>query len=133
MSYPELAIHTFTTKPWSITECIENYARRGIGGISVWRETIAGLDLAKVRKQMDLEKNSFARDFTMAGLDADELAGEFGQSVRQIKRYLAGECQVPKLVLERMRELARDVRTLATVEGLTAHRASVELRMKGEG
>ena len=42
MSYPELALHTFTTKPWSISECIENYARRGIGGISVWRETIAG-------------------------------------------------------------------------------------------
>ena len=53
MSYPELAIHTFTTKPWSMTECIENYARRGIGGISVWRETIAGLDLPKVRKQID--------------------------------------------------------------------------------
>lgn len=50
--YPELAIHTFTTKPWSMSECIENYARRGIGGISVWRETIAGLDLAKVARQM---------------------------------------------------------------------------------
>jgi sugar phosphate isomerase/epimerase len=53
MSYPELSVHTFTTKPWSMSECVENYARRGIGGISVWRETIAGLDLAKVKKQMD--------------------------------------------------------------------------------
>lgn len=52
MSYPELAVHTYTTKPWSMSECIENYARRGIGGISVWRETIAGLDLGKVKRQM---------------------------------------------------------------------------------
>ena len=53
MSYPEISVHTFTTKPWSMSECIEQYARRGIGGISVWRETIAGLDLVKVKKQMD--------------------------------------------------------------------------------
>lgn len=53
MSYPELALHTFTTKPWSMSECIENYARRGIGGISVWRETIEGEDLGKVKKQID--------------------------------------------------------------------------------
>lgn len=46
-------MHTFTTKPWSMSECIENYARRGIGGISVWRETIEGLDLAAVKKEMD--------------------------------------------------------------------------------
>jgi len=45
----QLAIHTFTNQPWSIGECIENYSRAGIGGISIWRETIAGEDLKKVR------------------------------------------------------------------------------------
>lgn len=49
----QLAIHTFTNKPWAIGECIDNYARAGIGGISIWRETIAGLDLKKVRAQLD--------------------------------------------------------------------------------
>ena len=52
MSYPNLALHTFTTKPWTISECIENYARRGIGGISIWKETVEGADLKKVRKQV---------------------------------------------------------------------------------
>ena len=42
MNYQDLAVHTFTTKPWSIDECIEGYARRGIGGISIWRETVEG-------------------------------------------------------------------------------------------
>lgn len=53
MTPDRLAIHTFTNKPWTIDECIENYARRGIGGISIWRETIAGHDLKRVRKRLD--------------------------------------------------------------------------------
>lgn len=50
--YSQLALHTFTTKPWSISQCIDNYARRGIGGISIWKETVEGEDLKKVRKQV---------------------------------------------------------------------------------
>lgn len=53
MTPDRLAIHTFTNKPWSIDECIENYARRGIGGISIWRETVAGHDLKRVKKHLD--------------------------------------------------------------------------------
>ncbi|QJE98483.1 sugar phosphate isomerase/epimerase family protein [Luteolibacter luteus] len=53
MSPDRLAIHTFTNKPWSIHECLENYARRGIGGVSIWRETVAGLDLKVVKKHLD--------------------------------------------------------------------------------
>ncbi|MEO1843283.1 MAG: sugar phosphate isomerase/epimerase family protein [Akkermansiaceae bacterium] len=52
MSYPELAIHTFTTRSWSMSECIEGYAKRGVGGISVWRETLEGEDLCAVRRQI---------------------------------------------------------------------------------
>ena len=52
MSYQDLAVHTFTTKPWSIDECIEGYARRGIGGISIWRETVEGEDLCSVARQV---------------------------------------------------------------------------------
>ncbi|GHC58172.1 sugar phosphate isomerase/epimerase family protein [Roseibacillus persicicus] len=50
MSYQDVALHTFTTKPWSITECIENFAKREIGGISIWRETVEDCDLKKVRE-----------------------------------------------------------------------------------
>jgi len=53
MSPDRLAIHTFTNKPWSIHECLENYARHGIGGVSIWRETVAGQDLKAVRKHLD--------------------------------------------------------------------------------
>lgn len=75
MDPSRLAIHTFTTKPWSIYECIENYARAGIGGISIWRETIAGCDLAKVRKHLDdsgLQKISLVRGGFFTGKTAGE-------------------------------------------------------------
>jgi len=52
MTPSQLAVHTFTNQPWSIHECIENYARAEIGGISIWRETLAGQDLKKVRKHL---------------------------------------------------------------------------------
>ena len=77
MDPSRLAIHTFTTKPWSISECIENYARAGIGGISIWRETVAGCDLAKVKKHLDdsgLEKISLVRGGFFTGRTAEDRA-----------------------------------------------------------
>ncbi|MEM9346865.1 MAG: sugar phosphate isomerase/epimerase family protein [Planctomycetota bacterium] len=35
------AIHTFTNKPWSLAECCAKYAAAGVGGVSVWRNTVA--------------------------------------------------------------------------------------------
>lgn len=35
------AIHTMTHKPWSLAECCEHFAARGVGGISIWRNTVA--------------------------------------------------------------------------------------------
>ncbi|MEC9053781.1 MAG: sugar phosphate isomerase/epimerase family protein [Verrucomicrobiota bacterium] len=75
MSYPELAVHTFTTRGWSMSECIEGYARRGIGGISVWRETLEGEDLCSVRKHMTdagLEGMALVRGGFFTGASAGE-------------------------------------------------------------
>ena len=35
-----LAIHTQTSKPWSLQQCIDGYSRAGVKGISVWRHTL---------------------------------------------------------------------------------------------
>jgi len=35
------AIHTMTNKPWSLAECCARYASTGVGGVSVWRNTVA--------------------------------------------------------------------------------------------
>lgn len=35
------AIHTMTNKPWSLAQCCERYASAGVGGVSIWRNTVA--------------------------------------------------------------------------------------------
>lgn len=73
MTPDQLAIHTFTNKPWSIDECVENYSRRGFGGLSVWRETVAGEDLGRVRRKIadsGLRGVSYVRGGFFTGLDA---------------------------------------------------------------
>lgn len=41
------AIHTFTTKPWTLAEACEAYAKAGVGGISVWRQHIEPIGVAE--------------------------------------------------------------------------------------
>lgn len=48
----------------------------------------------------------FIEDHARAGIAIEALADEFGTSVRQVRRYIAGQSNVPKLVAERMHELA---------------------------
>ena len=36
-----MAVHTITTKPWSLRECIDNYRRKSVPGITVWRQALA--------------------------------------------------------------------------------------------
>ena len=35
------AVHTMTNKPWTLRQCCEHYAAAGVGGISIWRNTVA--------------------------------------------------------------------------------------------
>jgi sugar phosphate isomerase/epimerase len=50
--FSKCAVHTITTKPWSIETAIEKYAAAGIGGITVWRDTLAGRDIDTVGKRI---------------------------------------------------------------------------------
>jgi DNA (cytosine-5)-methyltransferase 1 len=49
----------------------------------------------------------FSAAFAKSGLSVPEAEERLGLSDRQIHRYLAGECPVPKLVDEKVREIAR--------------------------
>jgi len=48
-----LAIHTITTKPWSLEQACEHYAAKGVAGISVWIEAIEGREPADVKRVID--------------------------------------------------------------------------------
>ena len=49
----KLCIHTITTKPLTLEQCIENFTQRGVQGITVWRQALEGRDLQSVRRQLD--------------------------------------------------------------------------------
>lgn len=46
------AVHTITTKPWAIEVAIDRYAAAGIGGITVWRDTLKGRDISQTGKRI---------------------------------------------------------------------------------
>lgn len=48
----------------------------------------------------------FAAEFHRSGMSIEEAQEELGVTERQIRRYLAGECRVPKLVRERVLAIA---------------------------
>lgn len=56
---------------------------------------------------MKAVESGFGTAFMKSGLSLGEAKEELGLSERQISRYLSGECPVPKLVEERVREIAR--------------------------
>lgn len=52
-THPELkrlCIHSITTKPWRISEAVSEYARAGVGGITVWRDAFSELSPAELRR-----------------------------------------------------------------------------------
>jgi sugar phosphate isomerase/epimerase len=50
-SLDKLCIHTITTKPWNIETAAAKFAA-GVKGITVWRDTLAGRDIAKTGRMI---------------------------------------------------------------------------------
>jgi sugar phosphate isomerase/epimerase len=48
----KLCVHTVTTKPWAIEIAIEQYARAGVRGITVWRDALEDRDPKAVGKRI---------------------------------------------------------------------------------
>jgi len=51
--FSKLCVHTLTTKPWNIEECVKNYSAAGIHGITVWRNVLENQNLAEVKTLLD--------------------------------------------------------------------------------
>ena len=47
-----LCVHTITTKPWKIEEAAKNFSEAGVGGITVWRDALAGRDIRKTGEHL---------------------------------------------------------------------------------
>ena len=75
------AIHTVTTKPWPIERAIDEYARVGFGGVSIWRDAMEGRDPRAVRRRL--------REAGLAGVSL--VRGGFFAHADRLKREAAIE------------------------------------------
>lgn len=55
-NFSKLCVHTLTTKPWGLKECIENYSVAGIQGITIWRNVLEGQNLKECKQILDDHK-----------------------------------------------------------------------------
>lgn len=75
----KLCVHTMTTKPWGIEDCVKNYSNAGIHGITIWRNVLENKNLRIVKSLLD--------DYGMTV--ASLCRGGFFPSIDASKRKLA--------------------------------------------
>ncbi|MGC9352552.1 MAG: sugar phosphate isomerase/epimerase family protein [Mariniphaga sp.] len=51
-NFSKLCVHTLTTKPWNLKQCIKNYSAAGIHGITIWRNVLEGQNLSDARNML---------------------------------------------------------------------------------
>ena len=73
--FSKLCIHTMTTKPLSLQECVENYHAAGIQGITIWRNVLEGQNLKdcnKILKDNDMNVAGVARGGFFPSVEAEK-------------------------------------------------------------
>ena len=95
-----LCVHTLTTRPWGIDECVRQYAARGIRGITVWRNVLENKDLSEVKKLLDdfgMEVVSLARGGFFPAADLTKRAHAIDDNLWAIEQ--AASIGAPLIVL----------------------------------
>ena len=64
-----LCIHTMTTKPWSLAECVHAYADAGVPAITIWRQALAAEGMTAL-KASGLRVTSLCRGGFFPAVDA---------------------------------------------------------------
>lgn len=89
---PRLCVHTITTKPWSIEDCLRHYPAAGVQGITVWRYNLEGRDPATIGRQVrdtGMEVVSLCRGGFFPGETAEQRQGGIDDNLRAIEQAAA--------------------------------------------
>jgi len=95
-----LCVHTITTKAWSLDECAKQYSAAGIKGITVWRDTLKGRDVAasgRLLRDHGLSIVSLCRGGFFTGETADQRQRAIDENRRCIDE--AAALGAPAIVL----------------------------------
>jgi len=97
---PQLCIHTITTKPWSLDQCLLNYEKVGVKGISIWRNALENQDLSTVNRRVKsagLETVSLVRGGFFTGNTKEERQRAIDENKKVIEE--AAQIGAPLVVL----------------------------------
>lgn len=93
-------IHTITTKPWNLPTAAAKFSAAGVKGITVWRDTLTGRDIAESGRMLrdhDLSIVSLCRGGFFPGKTAAERQAAIDENRRAIAE--AHELGAPLVVL----------------------------------
>lgn len=98
--FSKLCVHTLTTKPWSLEECVKNYANAGIHGITIWRNVLENKNLAEVKSMLDdygMKVVSLARGGFFPSIEKEKREAAIQDNLRAVEQ--AAAIGAPSIVL----------------------------------
>jgi sugar phosphate isomerase/epimerase len=96
----KLCIHTITHKPWNIEHSAKKFSEAGCGGITVWRDALAGRNIretGKLLKSLNLEVISLCRGGFFPAADKFARRQAIADNIKAIDE--AAELGAPMVVL----------------------------------
>jgi sugar phosphate isomerase/epimerase len=128
-NYTNLAIHTITTKNWSLTEAVQAFSKAGVGGISIWRDAVGDLKPKAVRQLLSdhgIQPIAYVRGGFFPSVDPKKRAAALEDNRKMIEE--AAEMGLPQIVLVVGAEPKQDLHTsrqqihegIETIEPLAA-------------
>ncbi|HWB07400.1 MAG TPA: sugar phosphate isomerase/epimerase family protein [Verrucomicrobiales bacterium] len=99
--FPPLSIHAITNKPWPVERCVSEYAKAGIGGITLWRYNFEGRSPSSVGQMIrdaGLVCTGLARGGFFPASTAEKRAAAIDDNKRAIDEAAASGAPVLVLV-----------------------------------
>lgn len=100
------AIHTMTHKPWTLRQCCDHFAAAGVGGISVWRNTVepaqggvGTAEAARILKDSGLVVPALVRGGFFVSADASKREAAVDESRRCVEMAAALGAEMIVLVV----------------------------------
>ena len=99
--FSKLCIHTLTTKPWNLRQCVENYNAAGMHGITIWRNVLENQNLIETKKILDdhnMDVVSIARGGFFPSIQKEKRQESIGDNLLAIEQAAAVGAPVIVLV-----------------------------------
>ncbi|MCK5457857.1 MAG: sugar phosphate isomerase/epimerase [Melioribacteraceae bacterium] len=96
----KLCVHTITTKPWALETAVDKFSKKGISGITIWRDALDGLRLHQVKSMLDdngMDVVSLCRGGFLASVDKQKRTEAIDDNKKAIEE--AAEIGAPLVVL----------------------------------